>query len=117
MFDHPLIKHKEVGGNAKKVVVDAYTREMLVKLQNYLTNHQPNWPQLSQKYSHLNIDLRVFQDLLKELNPYITSHEAATLFAHFDHHKTGVVSWASLEKYLLSVDYRSSDDILSRKVD
>jgi calcium-dependent protein kinase len=94
VFDHPLIKHKEVGGDVKQVVVDIYTKDMLIKLQNYLINHQPNWSEISEKYSHQQISLQAFQALLKDLDPYITSHEASMIFAFADTKKTGVIPYA-----------------------
>lgn len=90
---------------------------MLIKLQAYLTNHLPNWKLITEKYSKQPVTLQVFQALLRDLNPHCTSHEAATIFKYLDSNKNGVVDWSTLEHAILAVDYRSHDDVLSRKVD
>ena len=74
VFEHPLIKKKEVGGDILSIVVDAYTQDMLIKLQAYLSNHLPNWKLITEKYSKQPITLQVFQALLRDLNPHCTSH-------------------------------------------
>lgn len=117
MFEHPLIKHKQVGTEVKEVKVDPYTKKMLVQLQTYIIKYNVNWPQLTTKYSHQIIDQRVFFAVLKEINPLITTHEASILFNYLDTGKEGVISWAVIDKSLLQVDYRSSEDVLSRKID
>lgn len=90
---------------------------MLVKLQGYILKYNVNWPQLSKKFSQQIIDQRAFQAVLKEINPLITSHESAVLFEHFDPHRKGAISWGTVEKYLVQVDYRASEDVASRKID
>ncbi len=106
-----------MGNDVKQVVVDVYTKDMLIKLQNYLINHQPNWAAISAKYSNQQLNLQGFQALLKDLDPYITSHEAAMIFAFADTAKTGAIPYAVIEERLRRIDYRSSDDVLSRKID
>lgn len=112
-----MIKHKEVGDGVEEVEVDEYTKGMLIRLQGYLTKYSINWPAIAKKYSQQVITQQVFLSILKEINPLITTHEATVLFEHFDTARKGTVKWATVEKYLLCVDYRNSDDVLSRKID
>lgn len=39
------------------------------------------------------------------------------IFEFADHTKTGVIPWATIEERLRRIDYRSTHDVLSRKVD
>lgn len=79
--------------------------------------HQVNWGTYAAKYSNGVIDIKVFTKLIREINPMITTHEIEVLFDYFDSKKLGTIDWKVLERSLIEVDYRSEDDIFSRKLD
>jgi hypothetical protein len=99
------------------VVVNSYVRDILLRLQEYISKHNIKWSSFIEKYSHQVIDFNIFSQILKEVDPLITTHEATILFEHLDKDKKSQVNWRLIENYIAKVDYRSTEDIFSRKAD
>lgn len=118
VFNHPLVKHKECGQDIKQIVIEPYVREILMNLQAYADKHcNYEWPYFSNKYSKTKVDFNVFQAFLREINPQITTHEISVLFDYLDNDKNGVLEWGKVEHFIYKVDYRSTEDVFSRKID
>ena len=89
-----------------------------MRLQEYADKHcNTEWPYFRNKYSKLKIDFNVFKAFLREINPQITTHEVSVLFDYLDNDKNGSIEWPKVEHFVYKVDYRSTEDVFSRKID
>lgn len=89
-----------------------------MKLQEYGEKYSHNdWPYFSSKYSKLKIDFNIFQTFLREIDPQVTTHEVSVLFDYLDSDKKGCLDWAKVEHFIYKIDYRSTEDVFSRKID
>lgn len=93
VFSHPLIKHQEVGQSIKKVKIDDYTKNIFLRLQKMVKQRNINSLAILDKYQTEKVDFFVFRQMLREVDPSITSHEVKLLFEHIDTEQQGWICW------------------------
>ena len=103
--------------STERIEVDDYVKRIYQKLQHYGQKRQINWNELLEKHRTPNINFFQVRQLLREVDPTITSHEVKILFDHMDSQKKGVLPFDELKEKLLQIDYRSQNNVIDRKVD
>lgn len=74
VFEHPLIKHKEAGSNVEEVKVNNYCRDILIKLQAFITKYSINWTVIRNKHHKEQVDLELFIRIVREIDQAITTY-------------------------------------------
>ena len=68
-------------------------------------------------YRGQSVSLNTFAELVRKIDPCVTSHEINTVFAYVDADKSGWIEWQGVEDKIFNVDFRETGDVRSRQID
>lgn len=74
MFEHPLVKHKNIGEDAPKVEVNDYIKKILLRIQEDIQRNSINLREVYAPYKNTNLNQEMLAGLIKKITPAITTH-------------------------------------------